>query len=63
MIILINLNWKTVNRRLMIDHFLSTSCVDGGTLSEGRKSSRLLRWLEAGNCTDLWLGFYTVIDF
>ena len=41
----------------------SISCVDGRTMSEGRKSSRLSRWLEAGNRTDFWLGFYTFIDF
>ena len=32
-------------------------------VSEFRKSSRLLRWLEAVNCTDFWLGSYTLIDF
>ena len=32
-------------------------------VSECWKSSRLLRWLEAVNCTDFWLGSYTLIDF
>ena len=41
----------------------SISCVDGRAMSEGRKSSRLSRWLEAGNRTDFWLGFYTFTDF
>ena len=32
-------------------------------MSECRKWSRLLRWLEARNCTDFWLSSYTFIDF
>ena len=32
-------------------------------MSECRKSSRLLRWLDAGICTDFWLGSYTFIEF
>ena len=32
-------------------------------MSECRKSSRLFRWLKAGNCTDFWLGPYTFIEF
>ena len=32
-------------------------------MSECRKSSRLLRQLEAGNCTDFWLGSYKFIEF
>ena len=41
----------------------STSCVDGRAMSEGRKSSRLSRWLEADNRTDFWLGSCTFIYF
>ena len=54
--LVINLKFYTVNWRLTIDLFGPHHV---SMMSECRKSSKLLRWLETGNCTDFWLGSYT----
>ena len=58
--LVINLKFYTVNRRLTIDLFGPHHV---SMMSECRKSSKLLRWLETGNCTDFWLGSYTLPNF